>query len=47
VLLLLLGLVGRAHQPWTHNLGLALVIWPVLPLAAILALGEFTWLAAG
>jgi hypothetical protein len=39
----LLGVVGSAHKPWTHNLGVALVVWPVVPLAGILALGDFHW----
>jgi hypothetical protein len=37
----LLGLFGRESPPWTHLFGLALLVWPVLPLAAILALAKF------
>jgi hypothetical protein len=37
----LLGMFGRESSPWTHPFGLALLIWPVLPLAAILALAKF------
>jgi Na+/proline symporter len=32
VVLLLVGLVGRWSQPWTHTLALALFMWPALPL---------------
>jgi hypothetical protein len=40
--LALMGLVGqREPPPWTQNLALALVLWPVLPLLGILALGRF------
>jgi hypothetical protein len=38
----LLGMFGREPPPWTHLFGLALLVWPVLPLAAILALAKFT-----
>jgi hypothetical protein len=31
-----------APGPWTHPLGLVLVIWPVLPLAGLLLLGKFS-----
>jgi hypothetical protein len=37
-LLLLVGVLRRQAPPWTNSLGLVLVIWPALPLAAILAL---------
>ncbi|HVS36315.1 MAG TPA: hypothetical protein VMS17_12160 [Gemmataceae bacterium] len=37
----LLGLFSRRPAPWTHALGLALLVWPVLPLAAVLAVGKF------
>jgi hypothetical protein len=37
----LLGMVVRVPPPWTHSCGIALVVWPVLPLAGILALGKF------
>jgi hypothetical protein len=35
------GLFRFGQQPWTHSLGLALVLWPALPLAGILLLGKF------
>jgi hypothetical protein len=38
----LLVLFGREPPLWTHVFGLALLVWPVLPLAAILALAKFT-----
>jgi hypothetical protein len=38
--LVLAGLFRRRPAPWTHALGLALLIWPALPLAAILAFGS-------
>ena len=34
------GLVGRGQSPWTHSFSLALVTWPVLPLAGIFTLGK-------
>jgi hypothetical protein len=34
------GLLRRAAQPWTHPFGLALVLWPVLPLAGIFMYGS-------
>lgn len=37
----LLGMVRRAAVPWTHTLGLALLVWPAAPLAGILALARF------
>jgi hypothetical protein len=40
VVLALAGLSARVPPPWTHHLGLALVIWPVLPLAGLLTLGK-------
>jgi hypothetical protein len=40
-LFLLLGLVSRETPPWSHPLSLMLVIWPALPLAGILTLGQF------
>jgi hypothetical protein len=40
LLLALLGMFNRTPPPWTHNLSLVLVTWPVLPLAGILALGK-------
>jgi hypothetical protein len=41
LLLLLLGMVRRTPLPWTHSFALVLAVWPVLPLAAILAVGKF------
>jgi len=38
LVLIVLGLVGRWQQPWTHTFGLVLVLWPALPVAGILAL---------
>jgi len=35
-----IGLVRRTPLPWTHTFSLALVTWPVLPLAGILTLGK-------
>lgn len=32
-----INLIGRWTQPWTHTLALVLVMWPVLPLAAMWA----------
>ncbi len=40
VVVLLVGLLYRTPRPWTHALGLALIIWPVLPLAGIMTLSE-------
>jgi len=31
----LVGLLGRRRQPWTHTLGLALMIWPAVPLLIV------------
>lgn len=42
LLLILLGLIGRWQQPWTHTFGLVLVIWPALPVAGILTLAKIT-----
>jgi hypothetical protein len=39
VLLGLAGLLRRGQAPWTHTFGIALILWPVVPLAGILALG--------
>jgi hypothetical protein len=36
------GLLRRTPLPWTHSFSLALMIWPALPLAAILALGRLS-----
>jgi hypothetical protein len=41
VVLGLAGLLRRGPAPWTHALAVALVLWPVVPLAGILALGRF------
>jgi hypothetical protein len=41
LLRMLTGLFRRGPVPWTHSLALALLLWPVLPLTAILALGKF------
>jgi len=35
------GMMANRNQPWTHTLSLALVLWPVAPLALILSLGKF------
>ena len=32
----------RPPAPWTHSLGLALVLWPAGPALAVLILGKFT-----
>jgi hypothetical protein len=34
------GLVSRGQVPWTNSFSLALVTWPVLPLAGIFTLGK-------
>ena len=36
----LFGLIRRRPMPWTHGLGLALALWPVLPLLGILLLSK-------
>jgi hypothetical protein len=41
VVITLAGLLRRVPPPWTHSLGLGLVLWPVAPLAGILTLGHF------
>ena len=41
VVLRLLGLFSRRPAPWTHALGLALLVWPMLPLAGVLTMGKF------
>ena len=38
VLIGIWGLIRRAPMPWTHGLGLVLVVWPVVPLVLILLL---------
>ncbi len=40
-LVALVGLGRRRPLPWTHNLSLALLLWPALPLGGALALGTF------
>lgn len=35
----LLGLVGKWRVPWTHTLGLVLMIWPAVPLILLLLVG--------
>jgi hypothetical protein len=37
VVIALLGAFSRESPPWTNNLGLVLIIWPILPLVGILA----------
>ena len=37
ILIGVINLIGRWSQPWTHTFALVLVIWPVLPLAALWA----------
>jgi hypothetical protein len=39
--LALVGLLRWGVPPWTHNLALALLLWPIAPLVAILTLGRF------
>jgi hypothetical protein len=41
VLIALLGIMSRVPPPWTHYFGVALVVWPVLPLGGILAIWKF------
>jgi hypothetical protein len=41
LILALAGLLRWGICPWTNNLALALLLWPVLPLVAILTLGRF------
>lgn len=43
VLIALVSLFRRRQAPWTHAFGLVLVIWPVLPLIALLAWAEPGW----
>jgi hypothetical protein len=35
----LVDLIGRWGRPWTHHFALALLMWPALPLLALLAWG--------
>ncbi len=39
VMLSLGGLLRRGPAPWTHSFGIALILWPLAPLAGIVALG--------
>jgi len=41
VVLRVLSLFSRRPAPWTHSFGLALLVWPVLPLVGILAVARF------
>jgi hypothetical protein len=45
LLLAVLGLFSRKQQPWTHRLGLALMMWPVVPLVVMVIAGQ--WPRAG
>jgi hypothetical protein len=36
MLIWLVDLIGRWPQPWTHSLGVVLLVWPVLPLLAVM-----------
>jgi hypothetical protein len=36
VVLILLSLIARWQQPWTHAFGLVLIAWPALPVAAVM-----------
>jgi hypothetical protein len=38
---LLAGLLRQEPPPWTHGLSIALVLWPLGPLGAIVLLGKF------
>ncbi len=40
VVLALLGMLRRGPSPWTQPLSVALMVWPALPLALILAVGK-------
>jgi hypothetical protein len=42
LVLALVGLLG-GRAPWTHAFGLALALWPALPLAGILLWGKPLW----
>jgi hypothetical protein len=35
------GLLRRGPAPWSHTLAMALILWPIVPLAGILAVGHF------
>jgi len=42
VVLAIIGLFRREPPPWTHPLGLALLVWPALPLAGLLVLAKIS-----
>ncbi len=39
MIIALVGLLARWQTPWTHQMGLVLIIWPVIPLIVLFALG--------
>jgi hypothetical protein len=41
VIIAVVGAFSREPPPWTNNLGLVLIIWPLLPLAGILAAAKW------
>jgi hypothetical protein len=41
VILTAARLIRKSPPPWTHSLGLALILWQAAPLAGILTLGQF------
>jgi hypothetical protein len=41
VVLRVMSLFSRQPAPWTHSFGLALLVWPVLPLVGILTAANF------
>jgi hypothetical protein len=41
VVVRVLSLFSRRPAPWTHSFGLALLVWPVPPLVAIVAVARF------
>jgi hypothetical protein len=43
LVLLLVDLIGRWRPPWTHTFGLALLLWPALPVALLLLWGKPLW----
>jgi hypothetical protein len=47
VIIVVIDLVSGWQQPWTHTLSVALALWPVLPLAAVLAWGKFNPVLGG
>ena len=40
-LVFLLISLFRPPPPWTHGLGLALIVWPVAPALIVLTVGKF------